>query len=349
MKTEPALLVSLDLGGTFTYAVNGGLTAVRAARLDIVGVVTLAMVSGLGGGIIRDILLGALPPATFSDWRYLAVAAAGGLAAFALSGQLARLATLITVLDAAGLGLFAVTGASKALGLGLGAAPAVILGAITGVGGGTLRDVLLRQIPSVLQRGLYAIPALSAAAITVTAIRAGIYGLPAAAGAVLACFLIRVLGVRYDLNAPMAPEPPQAPAGAGERSRGPGRGSRGFLVSAGILVLPLVIALFVMRSPLRTCPARTRRQPVTQAHRARRKARKPPPARPACPRRQPERVALPRSGEGASRPSARARSTASARVCVPSLAYRWEIWVLTVLCETYSSLPICRIDRLVGR
>ena len=78
------------------------------------------MVSGLGGGIIRDILLGALPPATFSDWRYLAVAAAGGMVAFALSSQLARLATLITVLDAAGLGLFAVTGASKALGLGLG-------------------------------------------------------------------------------------------------------------------------------------------------------------------------------------------------------------------------------------
>ena len=212
MTTEPALLVCLDLGGTFIYAVNGGLTAVRAARLDIVGVVTVAMVSGLGGGIIRDILLGALPPATFSDWRYLAVAAAGGLAAFALSSQLARLArlaTLITVLDAAGLGLFAVTGASKALGLGLGAAPAVILGAVTGVGGGTLRDALLGQIPSVLRRGLYAIPALCAAVITVAAVRAGIYGLPAAAGAVLACFLLRVLGVRYDLNAPMAPEPAQ--------------------------------------------------------------------------------------------------------------------------------------------
>ena len=99
MTTEPALLVGLDLAGTFTYAVNGGLTAVRAARLDIVRVVTLAMVSGLGGGIIRDILLGALPPATFIDWRYLAVAAAAGLAAFGLSSQLARLATQITVLD----------------------------------------------------------------------------------------------------------------------------------------------------------------------------------------------------------------------------------------------------------
>ena len=146
------------------------------------------------------------------------MAAAGGTAAFALSSQLARLATLITVLDAAGLGLFAVTGASKALGLGLGAAPAVILGAVTGVGGGTLRDVLLGQIPSVLRRGLYAIPALCAAVITVAAVRAGIYGLLAAAGAVLACFLIRVLGVRYDLNAPMAPDPRNAPAGAGERN-----------------------------------------------------------------------------------------------------------------------------------
>ena len=188
--------------------------------MDIVGVVTLAMVSGFGGGIIRDILLGALPPATFSDGRYLAVAAAGGLAAFALISQLARLATLITVLDAAGLGLFAVTGASKALDLRLGPAPAVILGGVTGVGGGTLRDVLLGQIPLVLRRGLYAIPALSAAMITVTAVRAGIYGLPAAAGAVLACFLIRVLGVRYDLNAPMAPQPAQPPAGAGERKPG---------------------------------------------------------------------------------------------------------------------------------
>jgi uncharacterized membrane protein YeiH len=91
MTTEPTLLVSLDLAGTFTYALNGGLTAIHTARLDVVGVITMAMVSGLGGGIIRDILLGALPPATFSDWRYLAVAAGGGLAAFTLSRPLANL------------------------------------------------------------------------------------------------------------------------------------------------------------------------------------------------------------------------------------------------------------------
>ena len=178
MTTEPVLLASLDLAGTFTYALNGGLIAIHATRLDIVGVITMAMISGLGGGMIRDIILGALPPATFSDWRYLAVAAAGGLAAFALSRPLTKLATVIAVLDAAGLGLFAVTGASKSLGLGLATAPAIILGGITRVGGGTLRDALLGQVPSVFRRGLYAIPALLAADVTVAAIRTGTYGVP---------------------------------------------------------------------------------------------------------------------------------------------------------------------------
>ena len=95
------------------------------------------------------VLIGSLPPATFGDWRYLAVAAAGGLIAFVSGRRLERLNTPITVLDAAGLSLFAVTGASKAIGFGVGPAQAVLLGAITGVGGGTLRDVLVRQIPSV--------------------------------------------------------------------------------------------------------------------------------------------------------------------------------------------------------
>lgn len=232
MATEPALLVSLDLAGTFTFAVGGGLIAVRAARLDIVGVITLAMVSGLGGGIIRDILLGSLPPATFTDWRYLAVAAGGGLAAFALSRPLHRLAPAITVLDAAGLGLFAVTGASKSLALGLAPAPAVILGIITGVGGGTLRDVLLGRVPSVFRRGpLYAIPALLAAGITVAAVRTGTYGLPAALAAALACFTLRMLSVRYNISAPVPPEtardappepaaPPPSQVEGGDHARG---------------------------------------------------------------------------------------------------------------------------------
>ena len=207
MASEPLLLLALDLTGTFAFALNGAFTALRAAKLDIVGVVSLGMITALGGGILRDILIDSLPPATFQDWRYLAVAAGGGLVAFVVGGRLARLATPITVLDAAGLSLFAVTGASKALEFGLGAGQAVILGAITGVGGGTIRDVLIRQVPSVLSSGLYAIPALLGAAITVITIRAGVYGLPAALAAAVVCFTVRMVGVRFDLNAPTPPHP----------------------------------------------------------------------------------------------------------------------------------------------
>src|SRR4051794_39733926 len=175
------------------------------ARLDIVGVVTLGMITAIGGGIIRDVILDSLPPATFSDWRYLAVAAAGGLIAFVFGRRLDRLNTPINVLDAAGLSLFAVTGATKALEFGLGPAQAVILGAVTGVGGGTVRDVMVRQIPTVLSSGLYAIPALVGATAIVVATRLDVYGLPTAIGAAALCFGIRMIGVRYGLNAPVPP------------------------------------------------------------------------------------------------------------------------------------------------
>jgi uncharacterized membrane protein YeiH len=205
VSTEPPLLLALDLTGTFAFALNGALTARRAARLDIVGVVTLGMITALGGGIVRDVLIGYLPPATFSDWRYLAVAAGGGLVAFGLGQQLDRLVRPITVLDAVGLSLFAVTGASKALQFNLGLSQAVILGAVTGVGGGTLRDVLVRQVPSVLSSGLYAVPALVGAAITVTTIETGVYGIPASLAAACVCFAIRMVGVRFGINAPTPP------------------------------------------------------------------------------------------------------------------------------------------------
>jgi uncharacterized membrane protein YeiH len=205
MSTQATLLLVLDLTGIFAFALNGALTAVRTVRLDIVGVVTLGMITALGGGVIRDVLLDALPPATFLDWRYLVVAAVGGLVAFLLSHRLERLAWPITVLDAAGLALFAVTGSSKAIALGFGPGQAVILGTITAVGGGTLRDVLVRQVPTVLRSELYAIPALVAAAVTVAAIRLDLYGLAAAVVAAVLCVTIRLLGVRYGLNAPRPP------------------------------------------------------------------------------------------------------------------------------------------------
>jgi uncharacterized membrane protein YeiH len=209
------VLLVLDLVGTFAFALNGALTAVRAAHVDIVGVVTLGMITAMGGGIIRDILLGALPPATFVDWRYLAVAAAGALIAFFSSRVLSRFTSLIDVLDAAGLSLFAITGASKALEFGVGPVQAIILGTVTGVGGGTVRDVLIRQVPGVLSSGLYAIPALVGAALVVVATSIGVnhvLGAPAALGAAGVCFVIRIVGLHFRLD---APKPPGGPAASG--------------------------------------------------------------------------------------------------------------------------------------
>ena len=196
------------MAGTFAFALNGALTAMKGAKVDVVGVVTLGMVTALGGGIIRDVLLGSLPPATFADWRYLLTAAVGSLVAFGFGGRLNRWPAPILLLDAAGLSLFAVTGASKALDLGVGVAQAVILGAVTGVGGGTLRDVLTARVPVILRSELYAIPALLAAVVVVAAERTGTYGPVTAIGAALLCFVVRTVGMRYRLNAPGPPGRP---------------------------------------------------------------------------------------------------------------------------------------------
>lgn len=203
--TESPLWVALDLAGTFAFALNGALTAIRMAKLDVVGVITLGMFTALGGGIVRDIFLDALPPATFSDWRYLAVAATGGVIVFAFGARLDRLAWPILTMDAVGLSLFAVSGASKALQLGVGPAQAVILGAVTAVGGGTVRDVLIGQIPVVLRSELYAIPATVGALVVVLAAQLGVFTVPAAVAAAVLCFAIRMVAVRFDLNAPAPP------------------------------------------------------------------------------------------------------------------------------------------------
>lgn len=202
------MLLVLDLVGTFAFALNGAFTAVRSVHVDVVGVLTLGVITAVGGGIIRDVLLGALPPATFVDWRYLTVAAAGGLIAFLFSRTLTRFTSAIDVLDAAGLSLFAVTGAGKALELGVGPVQAVILGTVTGVGGGTVRDVLIRQVPSVLSSGLYAIPALVGAALAVIAATSGVHhllGAPVALAAAGVCFAIRMIGLHFGLHAPRPP------------------------------------------------------------------------------------------------------------------------------------------------
>lgn len=202
MPSFPPLFVVLDLCGVLAFAVNGALTALRLTRLDVVGVVTLAMFTALGGGMVRDIVLGDLPPASFLDWRYLAVAATGGLVAFVFGRHLERMSGPITVLDAAGLSLFAVVGAAKAVEFGTGPVQAVILGTVTAVGGGTLRDVLIREVPTVLASDLYAIPAMLGASLLVACAALGVPALAAAAVAALGCFTLRMVGVRFNLHAP---------------------------------------------------------------------------------------------------------------------------------------------------
>ena len=205
---NPTLTLVLNLAGTFVFGLSGGLAAVRA-RLDLLGVVVLAAVVGLAGGITRDVLIGATP-ATFRDWRYLAAAGGAGLVCFFAGSRLERVAGSVMVFDALGLSLFAVTGATKALQFGLGAAQAIILGTVTGVGGGMLRDVVLRQVPTVLREGLYAVPALLGAAVLVIAQEAG-NGSPVfpLLGAVV-CVVVRLLGLRHGVGLPTSPSEPRS-------------------------------------------------------------------------------------------------------------------------------------------
>jgi uncharacterized membrane protein YeiH len=199
---DPTLLLVLNLVGTFVFGLSGGLAGVRK-QLDLFGAIVLAVVVGIAGGTIRDLLIGT-PPATFRDWRYLAVAGGAGLLTAIAQPAIDRLQRPIDALDAAGLALFCVTGAATALTHRLGVIDCVILGAITGIGGGMVRDILVREIPTVLRGGLYAIPALGGAGIVVVAYHAGdrtvIFPIVGAA----TCFLMRMAGLRYGLGLPRA-------------------------------------------------------------------------------------------------------------------------------------------------
>ncbi|HZE04105.1 MAG TPA: trimeric intracellular cation channel family protein [Solirubrobacteraceae bacterium] len=199
---DPTLLLVLNLVGTFVFGLSGGMTGVRV-QLDVFGAVVLAVVVGIAGGTIRDLLIGT-PPATFRDWRYLAVGGGAGLLTAVAYPAIDRLRRPIDVLDAAGLALFCVTGAATALAHRLGVVDSVILGAVTGIGGGMTRDVLVREIPTVLRGGLYAIPALVGAGIVVAAYHAGDHTVTFPIVGALVCFVMRLAGLRYGLGLPSA-------------------------------------------------------------------------------------------------------------------------------------------------
>src|ERR1041384_7175700 len=162
MPEDSPLLLVLELVGIFVFAISGALVAVRK-DLDIFGVLVLAGTTGLGGGFLRDVLIDATPPAALADWRYLLVPVAAGLVTFAFHPAFGRMERTINVLDAAGLGLFCVTGALKSLDYGLGPVPAALMGMVTGIGGGMAGDLLADPGPVVFSSELYATPALLAA------------------------------------------------------------------------------------------------------------------------------------------------------------------------------------------
>src|SRR5690348_6891047 len=136
-------------------------------RLDLFGVLVLSFAAANVGGILRDLLIGAVPPPGIADWRYIAVPVVAGLATFRWGSIVDRLRDAVQIFDAGGLALFAVSGALKALDFHLGPVPAILLGMLTGIGGGMVRDVLAADVPSVLRGDIYAVAALAGAAVVV--------------------------------------------------------------------------------------------------------------------------------------------------------------------------------------
>ncbi|OLT16328.1 hypothetical protein BJF86_10070 [Serinicoccus sp. CNJ-927] len=205
--------LALDLAGIFVFALSGGLVAVRA-RLDLFGVAVLAWVSGLGGGIIRDVFLGDVPPDGISNPWYVLTVLLAGLVVFAFHGlfvdlsrhrpklRLHRISQAVKYLDAVGLATFAVAGALKAVVLGAPPLAAVFVGGITAVGGGVIRDVLVGQVPEVLRRELYAVPALLGAAVVVTAAELGQLSFLVVWSTLALVLGIRVAAIVFDLHAP---------------------------------------------------------------------------------------------------------------------------------------------------
>ena len=200
-------LVVLDLVGIFVFAVTGALVAVRK-NLDLFAATVLAGVTGLGGGFVRDVLIGATPPAALADWRYLLVPVSAGVVTFVFHPTVGRLERALTLFDAFGLSLFCVTGALKAVEYGLGPLPAALLGMVTGIGGGVLRDVLTGRVPVVFEGVLYATPALAGAGVAVLLDRLGVpLGVTVVAGSVT-CLGWRLLALVRGWSAPL----PKGPA-----------------------------------------------------------------------------------------------------------------------------------------
>jgi uncharacterized membrane protein YeiH len=197
------LLLSLDIAGTFAFAVSGASAGVKR-ELDLFGVLLLSFAAAVSGGVARDMLIGAIPPAALSDWRYLVTALVAGAVTFQWSPLIDRLKNPVQLFDAAGLALFAVAGAQKALAYGLSPMMAALLGMLAGIGGGIVRDMLLAGVPSVLRSELYAVAALVGAIVVVGGdalhLNAAVSSLLGAA----TCFALRLAAIHYRIRLPVS-------------------------------------------------------------------------------------------------------------------------------------------------
>jgi uncharacterized membrane protein YeiH len=203
----------LDLTGTFVFALSGALAGVKR-KLDLFGVLVLSFAAATSGGIARDVLIGAIPPAAVNDWRYLGVSLFAGVITFYFSRLIVRMWNPVLLFDAAGLALFAVAGASKALAYGLNPIMATMLGMVTGIGGGMVRDMLLAEIPTVLRAELYAVAALAGAAVVVIGHILDLHTAPVTAVGLSLCFFLRIMGIRYGWQLPIAGADTQSPGTA---------------------------------------------------------------------------------------------------------------------------------------
>jgi uncharacterized membrane protein YeiH len=198
------LLLAIDLVGTGLFAAEGASVAMDA-QLDLLGVLVIAVVTAIGGGILRDVLLGDTPPNSLQDWRYFFTALVAGAGVFLLdSATHIEHVWLITLLDAAGLSFFAVAGAAKAVEFDLNPLLCIAMGGMSAVGGGVLRDILVNRVPVVLRGDVYATAALLGAAVTVICLRLKLHPAVASGLGIICCFALRMMAVHFHWNLPGA-------------------------------------------------------------------------------------------------------------------------------------------------
>jgi uncharacterized membrane protein YeiH len=200
------LFHAFDLSGTFVFAISGAIAGVRH-RLDLFGVLVLSFAAATSGGLARDVFIGAIPPASIQDWRYLAVSILAGIVTFFFYSRVSRFKNALLIYDAAGLGLFATTGAAKALAFQIAPIPAALLGMLTGIGGGVVRDILVSEVPAVFRTDIYAVAALIGAAVVVAGNQLGLPPAPVAGVGAILCFTIRILAIRRAWQFPIAKLP----------------------------------------------------------------------------------------------------------------------------------------------